>query len=114
MRLVNKPMPLCSPTSSCTARILAALQLQGQPTPSSSVLALPPLFLSPQLRTEWHLWLIAVVWYAIPPPAYVPFWWVLAGMGSCSWGWWDTAPSTRRHHTIAALHHHCILLGIEC
>ncbi|GIL49265.1 hypothetical protein Vafri_5379 [Volvox africanus] len=26
------------------------------------------------LHPEWHLWIIAVVWYAIPPPAYVSFW----------------------------------------
>ncbi|GFR52590.1 hypothetical protein Agub_g15184, partial [Astrephomene gubernaculifera] len=26
------------------------------------------------LRPEWHMWLIAVVWYAVPPPAYISFW----------------------------------------
>ncbi|GLI61330.1 hypothetical protein VaNZ11_003688 [Volvox africanus] len=26
------------------------------------------------LHPEWHLWIIAVIWYAIPPPAYVSFW----------------------------------------
>ncbi|EFJ42245.1 hypothetical protein VOLCADRAFT_107337 [Volvox carteri f. nagariensis] len=31
------------------------------------------------LRPEWHLWMIAVVWYAIPPPAYVSFW--MYGLG---------------------------------
>ncbi|KXZ48776.1 hypothetical protein GPECTOR_25g360 [Gonium pectorale] len=30
--------------------------------------------LSRTLRPEWHLWLVAVVWFAIPPPSYVSFW----------------------------------------